>query len=76
MREHQDLLHLHQRQMRYQELQELVEAENAKILLPKMEDLLRNVQRRLQQIWLRKNPRRLNLRMKRKRRRRLMATRL
>jgi hypothetical protein len=62
--------------MRYQELQELVEAENAKILLPKMEDLLRNVQRRLQQIWLRKNPRRLNLRMKRKRRRRLMATRL
>jgi hypothetical protein len=62
--------------MGHQELQELVEAENAKMLLPRMEDLLRSVQRRLQQIWPRKNPRRTNLRMERKPRRKLMATKL
>ena len=60
--------------MGHQELQELVEAENAKMLLPRMEDLLRNVRRRLQQIWPRKNLRRMNLRMERKPRRKLMAT--
>jgi hypothetical protein len=62
--------------MGHRELQELVEAENAKTLLPEMDCLLRNVQRGLQQIWLRRNPRRMNLRMKRKPRRMLMATKL
>ena len=61
--------------MGHRELQELAEAENAKMLLPRMEDLVRNVQRRLLQIWLRRNPRIMNLRMKRKPRR-LMATKL